>query len=284
MKRKKFWIIFGSVCLSVVFLCVIFAFVFRLKTVDVEFRAKAENTNLEEGILDKVKDTGEFDFGGNIVFMNFEKNIQKIEKSNPFIKVEQVVRHFPNIVRVYISERIPRYRVKDSNETSISWYILDEDFKILDKVSDAELSTKIVCKDSNYFIQTTEITKETLTFTSKIIGEFVDEELKTYLYEITTGIYGKTKDTTVIRSIDYSGVTKTFTLTMRNESYADQHGCNIVISGTDDVYKKALAAAVTFVSGQELDAENEGRIDNVPEETIRIEKDADGNYYGVKQN
>ena len=36
MKRKKFWIVFGSCCLSVVLLCTVFALVFRLKTVDIE--------------------------------------------------------------------------------------------------------------------------------------------------------------------------------------------------------------------------------------------------------
>ena len=285
MKRKKLWIVLGSVIASMLAVCVVFALVFRLKTVDVEFRAKAENTNLEEGVLEKVKDTGEFDFGGNILFMDFNKNIQKIEKSNPFIKVEQVVRHFPNIVRVYISERVPRYRVLSEEQDSVKWYILDEDFKILDKVSNADLTMKQVCGDSNYYIQTTEITKETITLKSTaVIGEFVNDATKDYMYAITSGIYGKTKDTTAVRSIDYSKVTNTFTLTMRNESYAEQHGTKIVIEGTDDLYDKAVAAAVCFIGGQAPEVENDKRIENAPTETIIIEKGLDGKYYALKQN
>ena len=287
MKRKKLWIVLGSIIASILAVCVVFALVFRLKTVDVEFRAKAENTNLEEGVLEKVKDTGEFDFGGNILFMDFNKNIQKIEKSNPFIKVEQVVRYFPNIVRVYISERVPRYRVLSDEENTKKWYILDEDFKILDKVSEADLTMKKVCGDSSYFIQTTEITKETITLKeTAVIGEFVDSEIKSFMYQITSGIYGKTKDTTAVRSIDYSKVTNTFSLTMRNESYADQHGTNIVIEGSEDLYDKAIAAAVCFVEGQNPNEEvpDDKRIENAPTETIVIAKGVDGKYYALKQN
>ena len=280
-KRKKFWIVFTCVFLSLIVLCSVFALVFRLKTVDVEFRAVAENTNLQEGTIDKVRETGEFDFGKNILFMDFEDNIQKIEKSNPYIKVEQIVRHFPNIVRVYISERIPKYRVKENSESVSKWYILDNDFKILDKVTEEELESKKVCGNSNYFDQTIEITKQTMTLESEaVIGEFVADETREYLARITSGIYGKTKDFTVIRSIDYSKVNETFTLTMRNEALAEQKGCVIKITGTNNLYDKALAGAVCFVDGQIVDDTLE-RIENIPSVTVSIYEDADGDYYAI---
>jgi hypothetical protein len=280
-KRKKFWIVFTCVFLSLIVLCSVFAIVFRLKTVDVEFRAVAENTNLQEGTIDKVRETGEFDFGKNILFMNFEDNIQKIEKSNPYIKVEQIVRHFPNIVRVYISERIPKYRVKESSESVSKWYIMDNDFKILDKVTEEELESKKVCGKSNYFDQTIEITKETMTLKSDaVIGEFVADETREHLARITSGIYGKTKDFTVIRSIDYSKVNETFTLTMRNEALEEQKGCVIKITGTNNLYDKALAGAVCFVDGQIVDDTLE-RIENIPSVTVSIYEDAAGKYYAI---
>lgn len=279
-KRKRFWIIFTSVFVSLIVLFSVFALVFRLKTVDIEFRAIAENSNLQEGIIDKVRDTGDFDFGKNIVFMNFEDNIAKIEKSNPYVKVEQIVRHFPNIVRIYISERIPKYRVKDSNELTSSWYILDNDFKILDKVGEDELKTKKVCGDSNYFDQTIEIAKETLTFDSKIIGEFVENNLKNYLSSITSGIYGKTKDFTVVRAINYSHSDEKFTLIMRNDALADEKGCVINMFGVSDLYEKSLAGAVCFIDGQIID-DTLQRIENIPSVTISINKDASGKYYGI---
>ena len=253
---------------------------FRLKTVDVEFRAIAEKTNLSDGTIDKVKKTAEFDFGKNILFMSFDDNIQRIEKNNPYVKVEQIVRHFPNIVRVYISERIPKYRVKDSDESVVHWYILDEDFKILDKVNAEELNTKLVCGNSNYFDQTIEITKDTLTFKSAIIGEFVDDEIKQYLSAITAGIYGKTKDFTAIRSIEYSKTTETFSLIMRNKALDEQKGCMIKITGVSKLYDKSLAGAVCFVDGQVVDDVVE-RIENNPDVVITIYKDASGKFYGI---
>ena len=61
-KRRKFLIIFGSVCLSIIVLCFIFVLVFRLKTVDIEFRSREENTNLAAETPTRVLETGEFDF------------------------------------------------------------------------------------------------------------------------------------------------------------------------------------------------------------------------------
>ena len=277
-KRRKFLIIFGSVCLSIIVLCFIFVLVFRLKTVDIEFRSREENTNLAAETPTRVLETGEFDFGKNILFMSFEDNIAKIEKSNPFVKVEQVIRHFPNTVRVYISERQPRYRVKDEAETN-KWYILDNEFKVLDKVNDEELLSKKVSGESNYFSQTIEITNTTLTFKTAIVGEFVSVDISAYLESIVSGIYGKTKDHTQIRSIDYSSISGKFTLVMRNTGLENQEGCKIVLEGTEDLYQKALAGAVVFVDGQVVDNVTK-RIENTPDVVVEILKNDDG-YYGL---
>lgn len=276
MKRKKFLIIFGSVCLSIIVLCAVFAILFRLKTVNVEIRSRAINTNLPAEIQNRVYETGEFSIGKNIVFMNFDDNIEKIEKSNPYVKVEQVIRRFPNKVTIYISERTPKYRVKDdANETNY-WYILDEDFKLLDKVTEGELKTKQVSGDLNYYKLTTEITKETLTLESKtaIIGGFVIDanEIKSLVNAISTGAYAKTTDNTVIRSINYLKTSGTFEMSLRNSALENEVGCKIVITGADNLYEKVLAGMVVY---------NEGNEENVPDVTITISKDANGKYYGV---
>ena len=138
--RKKFWLIFSSVVASIVLIITVCLSLTRLKNVTVEFRAREgqETTMLGDGILDKVKETAEFSYGKNLLFMNFDKNIENIEKSNPYIKVHQIVRHFPGTVRVYVTERIPKYRVQDKSD-STKWYILDEDFKVVDFVSGEEI-------------------------------------------------------------------------------------------------------------------------------------------------
>ena len=273
-RRKKILIILSIVGLSLIALCMVFALTFRLKTVNVEFRSRAANTNLPAEIQNRVFETGEFDIGKNIIFMNFDDNIEKIEKSNPFVKVEQIIRRFPNKVTIYISERIPKYRVKeDSNQTN-NWYILDEDFKILDKVSTEELTSKKVSGNLTYFKQTIEIEKETLTFKSAIIGEFVTEaeEIKNFMSKISAGVYAKTKDSTVIRSVNYSKVNNKFEIVMRNQGLDNEEGCMIIISGEEDLYEKMLAGVVVHLSNNES---------NMPGVMIEIYKNAAGEYYGV---
>lgn len=273
-RRKKIFIIIGSVVLTLVMVCSIFAIMFRLKTVNVEFRSRAVNTNLPAEIQERVFETGEFSIGKNIVFMNFEENIQKIEKNNPFVKVEQIIRKFPNKATIYISERIPKYRVKEDSKQSNSWYILDEDFKILDKVSDDELKIKKVSGNLTYFKQTTEILKETLTLKSEIIGEFVTtaNEIKEIMSKISAGVYAKTKDSTVIRSVNYSKEKNQIEIVLRNQGLDDENGCMILISGKSDIYEKVLAGTIVHLSNNE---------ENTPAVVIEIYKNAAGQYYGV---
>ena len=82
--RKKFWIIFTSVISSLVLVCVACGLMTRLKTVNVEIRrrADAQYTMLQDGVLDRVKETGDFDYGKSVLFLNFEESISNIEKKN----------------------------------------------------------------------------------------------------------------------------------------------------------------------------------------------------------
>ena len=273
-RRKKILIILSIVGLSLIAVCAIFALMFRLKTVSVEFRSRAVNTNLPAEIQNRVFETGEFDVGKNIIFMNFDDNIAKIEKSNPFVKVEQIIRRFPNKVTIYISERVPKYRVKEDSKQTNNWYILDEDFKILDKVSEDDLKTKKVSGNLTYFNQTTEILKETMTLKSAIIGEFVTEyqAVKEFMSKISAGAYAKTKDATVIRSVNYSKENNRFEIVMRNQGLENENGCMLLISGETDLYEKVLAGVVVHLSNNE---------ENTPAVVIEIYKNASGEYYGV---
>ena len=104
-----------------------------------------------------------------------------------------------------------------------------------------------------------------------------------YLYQKSicgTSTDGKTKDFTAIRSIDYSEINETFTLTMRNKAFDDQKGCVIQISGINKLYDKDLAGAVCFVDGQVVDNVIQ-RIENIPETIISIHQDSKGDFYGL---
>lgn len=252
MKRKKFWIIFSICILSFATVFLIVGLCTRLKTVDVEIRNRLvqNETVLEEGIIDKVKDSGDFKIGKNILFMSFKENIAKIEKENPYVKVEQVVRHFPNIVRVYISERVPKYRICDKDNPN-KWYILDSEFKVLSTASgDLKQATY---GSSNFYDKTIEISPSSLTLSS-YIGEFVDDESdRTNLNNIFTGVYKRTTDYFMVKSVAIikDGNDFKFLLVMKNTATENDEGCKIEIIGTANLVDKARKGVSAYCEKRE---------------------------------
>ena len=247
--RKKFWVVFTSVIASIVLVGLVFGFVTRVKTVTVEFRARAstEYTMLEDGVLDKVAKAGEFDTKKSLLFMNFEENIEKIEKSNPYIKVEQIVRHFPNIVKVYVSERIPRYRVVDKDDSS-KWYILDVDFKVIDVVIGGEAAVKEqnYGRGSSFYDMTVKIEAEDFAVSSHI-GSFVtNDALKQQLNSISSGIIVSLGDIKLAKSIEYAN--GKFMITMKNSGINNDDGCQIELEGLEDLAMKAKAGALAYAN------------------------------------
>ena len=248
-KRIKFWIIFGCIFISIPILCIVLNFSMKLKTVDVEFRARpAENSMLSDDITTSIKQY--FSLNKNIVFLNTDPIIEEIEQTYPFVKINQTIKSFPNILRVYISERIPKYRVIDSKNND-QYLILDEDFKVIATSPSSELFTDGTYGDINYGKITTEINKDNLSI-STTVGKFITNklEIKNNLNRILSGVYGATKDYSVARLIKIKeskdGIS--FNINMKNISEPDQIGCNIVIDGTDDLIMKTFAGVSTFES------------------------------------
>lgn len=245
-KRKKFWIVFGVTVSSLVIILVSLLLMTRLKTVNVEFvsRLEKQETMLEEGILDKVVKSGDFDYGKNMLLMNFDDEIKKIEKENPYVKVHEYKRYFPNKVRITISERIPRFRIQDK-ENSSKWYILDSEFKILDVVTTELKETK--CGTSNFYDRTIEISPESLRLSS-YIGEFVDDEEECQnLVNICSGVYAFATDYFIVKSIQIEKDNDfIFTIIMKNTASADDNGCKIKIYGSDDLIEKARRGIAVY--------------------------------------
>jgi len=249
-KRKKVWIVLLSVVFGLFVLIAGTYFTTKLRTVNIEFRTRLSEaeTRLPSGILDTVKDSAEFDYKDSVLFMDVESSISKIEKSNPYVKVTDVRRKFPNKLTVYISERIPKFRIVDGDDSD-SWIILDEDFKVLEKITNAELLNQ----------ELDEKTVEIKYFSEKIeVGEFLPMGVeRDNLNAILTGVYGRTKDYFAVRSIDYSSDTNTFYITMRMSVEKEdgtieyQGGCVIEIEGDNDLSERALDATCAYVGDYE---------------------------------
>ncbi len=245
-KRLKFWIGFGITCAVILVLVVVFCLAFRLKNVSVEFLYRNTESMIPANAQETAIELGEFDYGGNILFMDFESNIAKIEKGMPYVKVTQIVRYFPNRVKIYIVERAPRFRVQDKDDSSI-WYILDEDFKVLAKVDDETLSSAGSYGSSSYLENTFEIDSSLLQISAEE-GDFieVDETLKSIMNNVASGIYGVNREYGSAYSITFDSDSDTITLTMRNSAQDDGMGCVIVIYGTDDLYNKVIAGVTVY--------------------------------------
>ena len=271
MKRKKFWIVFASVVLSLVLIVTGTFLLTRLKTVNVEFRTKlaAGETRLAEGISEKIKTSGEFDYGACLLLANFDENVAKIEKANPYIKVEQLMRKFPNKLHIYVSEREPKYRIQDK-EIETKWYILDIEFKVLEVVDDLD--------NSSHKDETVELEHITGTF---YVGDFLNMDAeRTNMSKILAGVYGRTKDITIISSIRYEAETNTFFISMKTNKDGDySNGCEMQIVGTEKLTEKVHAATCTYSK----DGYTEGSV-NLSEKVIIIIEDTADGFKGKMKN
>lgn len=256
--RKKFWIVFSVICASIVALLSVMVLATRLKTVAVTFESRlAQNeTMLESGIQDKILKNGEFDYGKTVLFMNFDENIDKIEKLNPFVKVEDVETIFPNKAKVKISERIPVYRVQDSKD-AFKWYVLDKDFKVLHEI-EGNVKDEVY-SNTTYYAKTMEISPELLTIDSET-GDFVTNKntIKNRLNQIASGVEVVVDSVSIVSSLSVSGSDKNvYTLTMKNSGLNDDNGCQIVVSGNSDLYKKVCAGILCYRTNAEIKNDDE---------------------------
>lgn len=238
-KRILLWVLVLCVSFCIIFLSVFTHFAFKLKVVDVEFQSRLsqEQTRLEPNIQEKIKSY--FEIGENIILMSFDDKIANIEKDIPFVKVNQIIKNFPNILRVYISERIPKFAVKASDKNT--YFVLDEDFKILKEISedDEELNTLIRLDSNNIAV-------------SEEVGMFVQNQIpvKRVLTKALEGIYGVAESYTVAYSIFVEeiddGSDLKMTITMRNDANEDGKGCEIIVTGEDELETKVFVGISTY--------------------------------------
>jgi len=243
-KRKKFWIIFSISIVAIFTICLIFGMITNLKDVSVEFRQRiVGDTRLEENILKKVREDGEFEYGKGLLFVDTDSSIAKIEKKNPFVKVEQVIRKFPNIINVYISERVPCTYALNGNY----YLVLDKDFKVLDKVEDTSVGEEYL--RTNYLTTIYEIDYDFGTNVYEV-GDFVLDNGTMQTYKnVYTGIVGAlgsdgVAEITSVKSLRLEDDFVKIVMKKNNTTFED--GVKIEISGTDDLVIKTFTAIEFF--------------------------------------
>ena len=184
MKKKRTIAISISigVLITLILIC---AMVFTLREVSFQQTIaikQIERSNLfadgmtTDTLHEQLSESAKFIKGGNLLFMKFDEQIDNMEKSKPFIKIEKVVRSFPNKVTVYYSEREPVCRV-ESSSLEDAYLVLDEDLKILAVVNktDTKFNVPII---------------EDVSFSQSKPGEFINDAVfKAKLQAIVKGAF-----------------------------------------------------------------------------------------------
>ena len=256
MKRKKFWKVFAFVILGLLVLISGIYFVTKLSKVSVEFRTRREpaESELQIGILEKVKKDAAFDYKKSVLFINTKDNVKRIEKENPYVKVNQVLRKFPNKICIYISERIPKYRIKDSENVNV-WYILDDEFKVLKSYDATETSIEDLTKIEKTTVEVNYVSQKTS------VGEFLNKpQILSNLNSIMSGVHNRTKDYFAVKAIDYNGITDTYTLSMKSSGTEYAGGCELKIIGSTKLQEMAFKATSVYVDYPNSE-DNNGSID-----------------------
>lgn len=109
-------------------LVVLSSAVFALSSVEVNFVYSSPNLESEK---QAIVEGGDFAYGTNVLFMKKSPYINRLEKNFPYLKVLNLETKFPNKLVINCEERQEFFAVKLSDN---SYAIIDEDYKILDKV------------------------------------------------------------------------------------------------------------------------------------------------------
>lgn len=203
MKKRHIivWSIVAGVILS---LCIICTMVFRLGKIDFQLTALLSipersrlftDSQTKQDVETNMLESAKFEQGGNILFMNFDAQIENIEKANPFVKVEKIVRRFPNKAVVYYSEREATALIPMANVEN-GYFVVDTDLKILDSVTEDD-DKFLNNNQDKYVLPILDYFDYSINSLEK--GDFIDNEsLKTHLNTFVSGAFSANNESSAL--------------------------------------------------------------------------------------
>ena len=193
MKKRRIIII--SCIIGVILVIIgVFAALFNLQTIRVEVLKNPEIIESMYGssYQDQLIKSGEFQYGSNTLFSTYKENQQRIEKKYPFVKIQKLVRRFPDKMTIYITGRIPEAVIKDNTKTD-TYYVVDIDMKVLDVISLNE-------KNNTDLYEMLPIINGG-NISNKEAGDFIEKNNSTSaIVNILDGIYAKDKELSSVMS------------------------------------------------------------------------------------
>lgn len=216
--------IIGSILIVLLVAVLSTTTIIRLKEVSVQFVNNPIFLSMEDS--ERIIDSGEFEFGSNLLFTKYDNNIASIEKAIPYAKVIKLERKFPNKAILHIEERTPVFRVY--NNTFGQYSIYDKELKVLRVTYEYLLNEK-----------TGENSIPILSFDSSLsrtidqnisAGNFLDDNtLREWIVAISEGTFNYNSTLTTIMSEIVLGKmddNTTFTLVFDNDVTATIIGEN----------------------------------------------------------
>lgn len=139
MKNKRLLIILG-IFAFLTLLVVLGSTVFTASEIEVRWLTTTQvfSTSDNESIIE----SGEFNRGESIFFVNKSAYIAKLEKQNPYLKVVGIETVFPNKLVLHVAEREVWFALQTVNHednSQTSYLLLDNEGKVLEKSSIAIL-------------------------------------------------------------------------------------------------------------------------------------------------
>jgi len=195
--RKKNIIVWSIVFGVILALCIVSTVVFTLGKVEFQMTAQIKDisrsrlftqANTKETVENSLNTEAEFEIGGNLLIMTFENPISNMEKAYPFVKIDRIVRSFPNKITVYYSER-EAVALLPINGVEDSYYVVDTDLKVLDYVVYNSSEDKFLSQGGygEYVLPIIDFNEQTF---SAEIGDTIDNaELKDKLSTFVSGAF-----------------------------------------------------------------------------------------------
>ena len=195
MKKKNViaWSIVVGVIVAIGIIC---AMVFTLSKIDFQITAQitvpGRSRLFTQGqtvssVQNNMESSANFNKGGNLLFMTFDDQIENIEKANPYVKVEKIVRRFPNKITVYYSER-EAVALLPLKNVEKAYFVVDTQLKILDYVTqsaDGYLNQDL----SQYILPVIDYYSYGASAELKV-GETIDNiSLKNHLQDFVSGAF-----------------------------------------------------------------------------------------------
>lgn len=133
IKNKLFKVTLLGILVFVLVIILIFSFVFTVKNAEVNLLIEPQTLS-NELVKDNLSRTNVIPYNQSVFSFNRAQVTSKIEKAEPKIKVVNIETVFPNSININCVERTPLFALQLTNSTS-NYAVLDEDFKVIDKVT-----------------------------------------------------------------------------------------------------------------------------------------------------